>query len=56
MLVFKGSGNLQNHQVKLHLNEAVKPIAEPPRTIPHHIQSSVQDVFEKMVSQNIIEE
>ena len=54
MLVFKGIRNLQNHQVELHINEAVRPIVEPP--ILYHIQNCVPEVIEEIIGQNIIGE
>ena len=53
--VFNGVGKLKNYQVKLHVDESVKPIATPARPVPYHLQERVNKVMEEMVEQDIIE-
>lgn len=53
---FRGIGKLQHHQVKLHVNHDVKPISEPPRTIPYHLKDRAQQAIDGMIRDGIIEE
>ena len=53
---FEGLGKLKNVQVKLHVDEKVKPITAPPRPIPYHLQERVDKVIEGMIAQDVIEE
>ena len=53
---FTGIGKLKNHQVKLHVDPTVKPIAVPPRNTPYHLQERVKTAIDEMVKQDIIEE
>ena len=36
-------------QVKFYTNNAVKPIAVPPRPIPYHLKARVDSVFESII-------
>lgn len=53
---FVGLGRLRNHQVKLHVDQTIKPIAAPARSIPYHLKERVEQVIEEMVKQDVIEE
>ena len=53
---FDGLGKLKDHVVKLHVNEEAKPTAEPPRRIPYHLESRVQEVIDGMLQNEVIEE
>ena len=53
---FEGLGKLKNVQVKLHVDERVKPITAPPRPIPYHLQERVDKVIQGMIAQDVIEE
>ena len=53
---FTGIEKLRNHQVRLHVDHNVKPINEPPRTIPYHLKERAQQVLDDMIKQDIIEE
>jgi hypothetical protein len=53
---FTGLGKLRNHQVKLHVDTSVKPVATPARPVPYHLKERVAKVIEDMVSQDVIEE
>ena len=53
---FTGLGKLRNHQVKLHVDESVKPVSVPPRSIPYHLQERAQHAINEMVQQDVIEE
>ena len=43
--VFTGLGKLKDHEVVLHVNPEVKPVAQPPRTVPYHIEERVTKRF-----------
>ena len=53
---FTGLGKLKDHVVKLHLKDNAKPIAEPPRRVPYHLESRVKDVLDDMLQNQVIEE
>ena len=54
--LFAGVGKLKNHQVKLHIDPTVKPVAQPHRRIPHHLQKMVEKEINKFIgTQDIIE-
>ena len=53
---FDGLGKLKDHVVKLHVNDEAKPTAEPPRRIPYHLESRVQEVIDGMLQNEVIEE
>ena len=46
---FKGLGKLQNYQVKLYTNNSIKPVAFPPRSVPHHLKGRISDAIENML-------
>jgi hypothetical protein len=54
--LFTGTGLLKNHQVKLHIDESVRPVAEPPRPIPFHLQHRHREEIKQMEAAGIIEE
>ena len=54
--VFKGVGKLKDHLVKLHVDTSIKPVAEPARTVPYHLQERVEEVLKEMIVNDIIEE
>ena len=54
--VFHGLGNLRNHVVTLHEDKSVKPVAEPPRRIPYHLESRVKELIDEMLQNDVIEE
>ena len=53
---FTGLGKLRHYQVKLHIDESVKPVAVPPRSVPYHLQERFQNAIDEMVRQDVIEE
>ncbi len=53
--LFQGIGKLKDLQVKLHIDESVKPAAQPHRRIPFHIRKKVEQELEKLEKQGIIE-
>ena len=54
--VFKGIGKLKDYTVKLRYDSSVKPVAEPPRRIPYHLKSRVEETITDMINQKVIEE
>ena len=52
---FTGLGKLANHQVKLHVNGAIKPVNVPPRSIPYHLQERADKPVQEMIEQDVIE-
>lgn len=53
---FQGLGLLRNHQVKLHVSEDVKPVREPCRPLPYHLQERGTKALTKMIHDDVIEE
>ena len=47
---------MKHHTIKLPYDTSVKPVAEPPRRVPYHLKSRVEETIADMVSQNVIEE
>ncbi len=54
--VFVGEAELNTQQVKLHINEEVKPVVQPQRRIPYHLRKEVSKELKKSVDEDIIEE
>ena len=54
--VFTGIGKLRDHQVKLHVDENVPPVAIPPRPVPFHLRKRTKKELERMEAQGIIED
>ena len=52
---FKGVGKLKGFQVKLHIDESVKPVAQKLRTPPYGLREKIQQKLEELVDCNIIE-
>ena len=53
--VFEGQGKLKDFQVKLHINENIKPIIQPQRRLPYHLRKEVSKELKKLADQDIIE-
>ncbi len=54
--VFKGIGKLKNYVVRLPSDPNIKPVAEPPRRVPYHLKSRVDETIADMIAQDVIEE
>ena len=54
--VFEGIGTLKDHEVKLYLDETIKPVAQPPRPVPFHLKKRLEEEINKMERADIIEE
>ena len=53
--LFDGVGKLKNHQVKLHIDHSVKPVAQAHRRVPFHLQKMVENEIQSLLQQDIIE-
>ena len=53
--LFENVGKLKNHEVNLHIDESVKPVAQPHRRIPFHLRKKVEDELQSLLDQDIIE-
>ena len=51
-----GLEKLINRQVKLHVDNAVKPVKSPPRVIPYHLRERADIIINEMIQQDVIEE
>ena len=54
--VFEGIGTLRDYEVHLHIDESVRPIAEPPQPIPFHLRKRYNDKIEVMIKEGVLEE
>jgi hypothetical protein len=45
---FQGIGTLKDYTVKLHIDENVKPVAQPHRRIPFHIRKKVEEELQNL--------
>ena len=54
--VFGGIGKLKSKQVTLHIDPAVKPVAQPLRRIPFNLQDKVERKVQELLDCDIIEE
>lgn len=52
--LFKGLGSMKRPPVKLHIDTAVKPIAQQHRRIPFHLRPLVEQELEKLERQGVI--
>ena len=53
---FTGLGKMRDHQVKMHVDKSIKPIASPPRATPYHLQERVNTAIADMIANDVIEE
>ena len=53
--LFNGTGKLKAHQVRLHIDQSVKPCIQPHRRVPFHLQKKVEEEINSLLSQDIIE-
>ena len=54
--LFTGVGLLKNYELKLHIDESVKPVAQPVRRIPFGLREKVEKKLDQLLELNIIEE
>ncbi|XP_078515295.1 TRPM8 channel-associated factor 2-like [Lissotriton helveticus] len=50
-----GLGKLEGKQITLHINEAVRPVAQHHRRVPIHLQPQVEEEIKALLAQDIIE-
>ena len=48
-------GKLRHHQVQLHVDQSVKPVVVPPRTITYHLKARAEKVIQEMLHEDVIE-
>ena len=53
--IFNGVGKLKEFEMEIHIDLAVKPVAQPPRRIPFQIRSKVDDKIRELEHLDIIE-
>lgn len=53
--LFTGIGKLANHQVKIHINESVQPVAQRHRRVPFHMRKKVETELLDLESKDVIE-
>ncbi|CAC5390164.1 unnamed protein product [Mytilus coruscus] len=53
--IFHGLGKLKDTQVKIHVDNTVKPIVQPHRRIPFHVRKQVEAELERLERLDIIE-
>ena len=53
--VFQGLGKLKGYQLKLHINEKVRPVAQPLRRIPFSRREKVTEKLEELLKLDVIE-
>lgn len=53
--LFEGIGKLKDKEIKLHIDEAVPPVAQPHRRIPFHLREKVEKELLRLEELDIIE-
>ena len=53
--VFTGIGYLKNYQAKIHVDLAIRPVAQKPRPVPFALQQKVTDKLRELIEDDIIE-
>lgn len=53
--VVTGVGMLKNHEVHLHVDKIVRPIAQRHRRIPIHLRENVEGEIQRLLKEDIIE-
>ena len=53
--VFQGLGKLKEYQLKLHIDEKVHPVSQPPRRIPFSRREKVTEKMEELLNLDVIE-
>jgi len=52
---FSGLGKLKNFEVKIHIDESVKPVAQATRRIPLGLRGKLEDKLNELVEKDVIE-
>ena len=53
--IFQGIGKLKDHQVEIHIDNSVQPVAQRHRRIPFHIRKKVEACLDDLEKKDIIE-
>ena len=53
--LFHGLGKLKGYQVKLHIDESVKPDAQPHRRVPFHVRQQLEEQLKRDEELGVIE-
>ena len=53
--VFDAGGKLNDRQIKLHIDESIPRVIQPPRRIPYHLRKKVTEELQKLEKAEIIE-
>jgi hypothetical protein len=54
--IFSGVGKLKDFQMKLHIKDDVKPVAQPVRRLPFGLRAKVDNKLNELLEEDIIEE
>ena len=53
--VTTGMGEYKGEPVKIHIDESIKPVAQPHRRIPFHVRKQVEEKLDQLQRDDIIE-
>ena len=53
--VTNGMGEYKGEPVKIHIDESIKPVAQPHRRIPFHVRKQVEEKLDQLQKDDIIE-
>ena len=53
--MLEGLGRMKRFQLKLIIDEKIKPVAQPPRRVPFHLRKAVKEKIQDMLDKDIIE-
>lgn len=54
--VFEGVGKLKGYELDLHIDDKVKPVAQPVRRLPFGLREKVDEKLDELIENDIIEE
>ena len=54
-IISNSLGKLKNHNIKLHIDHSIPPVARKHYRIPFHLRSKVKDVIKRILKNDIIE-
>ena len=54
--LFEGTGKLKDFKLKLHIDHAIKPVAQSTRRVPYHLKDKVAEKIRELEKLDIIEE
>ena len=52
---FGGVGKPRNYQLKMHVNQNIPPVAQPPRRVPFHLRKAVHAKLRELEDLDVIE-